>query len=174
MHTLCTRFECMHTMCTTFLGACTLFFQKLKIPPFLQSCTGSFWTPVSLIGLITSPTFWIKTLKFYFLWSWRVWKACIVCMVHTKSAQACPQMEAGWRISPMHRIRSQVTMWQQWHWLGNFSLIIPEERSYQASHYWSGRRWELLLSNDNFSIMAFESKRALITVNGVPTLQPIT
>ncbi len=32
------------------------FFQTLKIPPFSPSCAGSFRIPVSLIGLITSPT----------------------------------------------------------------------------------------------------------------------
>jgi hypothetical protein len=56
----------MHTLCTLFLGVCTPcadffwvhahFFQTLKIPPFSPSCTGSFRIPVSLIGLITSPT----------------------------------------------------------------------------------------------------------------------
>jgi hypothetical protein len=50
----------------TFLVVCTpradsfwvhaYFFQTLKTPPFSQSCTGSFRIPVSLIGLITSPT----------------------------------------------------------------------------------------------------------------------
>ena len=58
--------KCMHTLCTLFLGVCTPradffwvhahFFQTLKIPPFSPSCTGSFRIPVSLIGLITSPT----------------------------------------------------------------------------------------------------------------------
>ena len=56
----------MHTLCTLFLGVCTPcadffwvhahFFQTLKIPPFSPSCTGSFRIPVSLSGLITSPT----------------------------------------------------------------------------------------------------------------------
>ncbi len=56
----------MHTLCTLFLGVCTPcadffwvhanFFQTLKIQPFSPSCTGSFRIPVSLIGLITSPT----------------------------------------------------------------------------------------------------------------------
>ena len=58
--------RCMHTLCTLFLGVCTPcadffwvhahFFQTLKIPPFSPNCTGSFRIPVSLIGLITSPT----------------------------------------------------------------------------------------------------------------------
>ncbi len=45
----------MHTMCTLFWGACTLFLDIQK-PPFSLSCTGSFRIPVSLIGPITSPT----------------------------------------------------------------------------------------------------------------------
>ena len=36
--------------------------------------------------------FWIETPKFYFRWSCRVWKVCIVCMVCTQSARACPPM----------------------------------------------------------------------------------
>jgi hypothetical protein len=56
----------MHTLCTLILGVCTPcahyfwvhahFFQTLKKQPFSPSCTGSFRIPVSLIGLITSPT----------------------------------------------------------------------------------------------------------------------
>ncbi len=60
-----------------FLGVCTPcahcfwvnahFFQTLKIPPFSPSCTGSFPIPVSLIGLITSPTSLDRNSKVFFL-----------------------------------------------------------------------------------------------------------
>ena len=54
-HFMHTFFGCKHTMCRLF-WVHAHFFQTLKIPPFSLSCTGSFRIPVSLIGLITSPT----------------------------------------------------------------------------------------------------------------------
>ena len=54
-HFMHTFFGCMHTMCRFFLGPCTLFLDIEK-NDFSPSFTGSFRIPVSLIGLITSPT----------------------------------------------------------------------------------------------------------------------
>ena len=75
----------MHTLCTLFLGVCTPcadffwvhahFFQTLKIPPFSPSCTGSFRIPVSLIGLITSPTSLDRNSKLLFSAVFKVLKS---------------------------------------------------------------------------------------------------
>jgi hypothetical protein len=65
-HYMHTFLGCMHTMCRLF-WVHAQFFQTLKIPPFSPSFTGSFRIPVSLIGLITSPTSLDRNSKVLFL-----------------------------------------------------------------------------------------------------------